>query len=80
MKLNTKFFNLSLLVVFFILMILMYFIIKSDSQCTQNPFTYGAKEISQEDNLEVMCYCNFNDPSYATFSFDKKEIYINSER
>ena len=58
-------------------MVLMYFIIKSDSQCTQNPFTYGADKISQDD-LELMCYCNFNDPTYATFSFDKNELYINT--
>ncbi len=67
--------EIGLRIVFLVLIVLMFFIIKDNRDCISNPFTYGADKISHENN-NVYCNCYFDNPSSNTFSFNKKEIFM----
>ena len=55
---------------------------KSDGvQCLQNPLTYGAGLMKQaNNNIEFLCYCNFEEQGYAEIMFDSINLQIKENR
>jgi len=51
-------------------------IIKDNSQCTANPFTYGAEQLVKEE-MPSFCSCTPDDTSkFIPFYFDEEDIYL----
>lgn len=54
--------------------VVMAFLIKQNSECTQNPFVYGAKNVKTQDGQPafMVCSCQLE---MGTFYFDKDGMY-----
>ncbi len=55
----------------FALAAVMVQLIKENSVCAKDPFTYAVMAIKEQNDLDVSCRCTFYDPNYSPFIFDK---------
>lgn len=45
-----------------------------EKKCINNPLYYGISQFETED-LKIYCSCYFNNPSYASFTFNKTGVF-----
>lgn len=62
-----------ILAVFVLLLFLLFQLINQGNSCIKNPFVYGAREVTEEDN-DLYCRCSFTDGAYSSFTFNKEGI------
>lgn len=60
----------------FVTIAILVFAVDDGNACLANPFLYGADKISDEQTKGVSCTCNFQNPNYASFVFNKDNISV----
>lgn len=43
--------------------------INSGEECASDPFMYGAQQLRENNQVEVVCSCTTTDPNVAPFTF-----------
>lgn len=79
MKLDHKdYINILLFIVVVILMFVIVVKIQGEgTQCTLNPLEYGANQLRNQNNKEIMCQCNLiSDGISPTLYFDHNNSYF----
>lgn len=77
LKKNIKILGLAIgiMILIFLFVIAFLFLgLNQAKQCMGNPFTYGAKNIVNDDTGSLYCVCNFESPDYAPFYFNNATI------
>jgi hypothetical protein len=60
-----------------LVVVIMIFVfgLRDGNQCLENPFVYGAEELSEEPQGDLLCSCGFFNPGYESFFFDKDGLF-----
>lgn len=49
-------------------------LIRENSQCSQNPFVFGARRVVEEGS-GLMCRCDLFNSKFASFEFNNEGVY-----